>query len=156
MLLHAVNLNNLSLCFSPSLSPSAVWMYGFTDSPRKEASGSLVCLCQHAIEACFPTAPPHSVCEGQIYFFQSFLSLPSFKSISTFQLCLLACAVILHSIHPPSKPMQSCHQSLLHQSQAPTLALDPREVLHQIFFYIWLQCDSKCDCKTTACEITDV
>lgn len=47
VLLHAVKLNNLFLCFSPSFSPSAVWMYGFTDSPRKEASGSLVCLHQH-------------------------------------------------------------------------------------------------------------
>lgn len=38
----------ISLCFSSLLlSTSAVWMYGFTDSPRKEASGSLVCLCQH-------------------------------------------------------------------------------------------------------------
>lgn len=38
----------ISLCFSSS----AVWMYGFTDSPRKEASGSLVCLCQHVENAC--------------------------------------------------------------------------------------------------------
>lgn len=27
-------------------------MYGFTDSPRKEASGSLVCLCQHVEYSC--------------------------------------------------------------------------------------------------------
>ena len=40
------------LCFSLFFSTSAVWMYGFTDSPRKEASGSLVCLCQHVEYAC--------------------------------------------------------------------------------------------------------
>lgn len=42
----------ISLCFSSSSSLSAVWMYGFTDSPRKEASGSFVCLCQNVEYAC--------------------------------------------------------------------------------------------------------
>lgn len=35
-----VVLNNVSLPLSLSFSSSAVWMYGFTESPRKEASGS--------------------------------------------------------------------------------------------------------------------
>lgn len=45
--LHAVQRKIIHLCFSSSFSPSAVWMYGFTDSPRKEASGSFVHPCQH-------------------------------------------------------------------------------------------------------------
>lgn len=123
-------------------------MYGFTDSPRKEASGSLVCLCQHAKEACSP-APLLWLCRTDMPFF--FLLLLSL-SFPPFNFVKLACAVILHSFHPPSPSMQSCRLSLLSQSQALTLKLDWSEVSHLILC-IWLQCDSKYECKTTAYEL---
>lgn len=41
------------LYFSSSFSTPAVWMYGFTDSPRKEASGSTVFIaCQMCMHTC--------------------------------------------------------------------------------------------------------
>lgn len=61
----------ITLCFFPSLFMSAVWMYGFTDSPRKEASGSLVCV-DSLSAACVLRCAPYFSCilsSFSVYFF---------------------------------------------------------------------------------------
>lgn len=65
-------------------------MYGFTDSPRKEASGSLVCLCQHVEYACttvlvwerYASCIPFAF---SVYFFShfSFLLTSAFHALSS-------------------------------------------------------------------------
>lgn len=83
-------------------------MYGFTDSPRKEASGSLVCLCQHVEYACTTvlvqrgTCQLHPFCFLAVYFFSQFFStsalhaaLSSSASISLSR-SLFLCSLSIH------------------------------------------------------------
>lgn len=139
------------ISFSASLLPSLHLQYGCTalqTAPGKRPQVAL-CVFVNMLKKLAPLRP-YCGCAGQtcLSFFLLLLSL-SFPPFNFFK---LACAVILHSFHPPSPSLQSCRLSLLSQSQALTLKLDWSEVSHLILC-IWLQCDSKCEGKTTAYEL---
>lgn len=85
-------------------------MYGFTDSPRKEASGSLVCLCQHVEYACTTvlvqrgTCQLHPFCFLAVYFFFTLFSTSALHAASSssasislsLSLFLFLCSLSIH------------------------------------------------------------
>lgn len=140
------------ISFSASLLPSLHLQYGCTALQTAPGKRPQVALCVF-VSMLKKLAPlrPYCGCAGQTCLFFIFILLLSL-SFPPFNFVKLACAVILHSFHPPSPSMQSCRLSLLSQSQALTLKLDWSEVL-RLILCIWLQCDSKRECKTTAYEL---
>lgn len=73
-------------------------MYGFTDSPRKEASGSFVHLCQHVECGCMPVLiwAQHSWCTGVAVFLFFLFILTSVCGVCRCHILLLP-----SRIHPP-------------------------------------------------------